>query len=130
MNVNAILNKTRFSYDWAERQTDLFTRSHVLYKCVIVSPARRRFTFSYQCNPNHKRPNLKDCLHCLITDADCYEGARDVDDFLREFGYDGDLESVRKGEKAFKACGHTAKALARLFTADELETLRNFFAEY
>ena len=117
-----MLNNIKFSYEVAENQSDLFTRHHMRYKCVIRYEGKR-YTFEYQCNPHHITPNKRDCLECLISDADSAEYALDVDDFLRAFGYDDSLENIRKGEKAFKACKRTKKALERVF-GDSLDTLR------
>lgn len=126
-----IIDSLKFSFEKADEQKNLFTPGHVIYKCRITTPARRRYTFDYQCNPiaTHE-PTKEDCLYCLLSDASCYECARDVDDFLTEFGYTDDLQSIRKGEKAFKACGRTAAALDRLFTEDEKAALEKHFENY
>ena len=117
-----MLNNIRFSYEISENQNDLFTRAHVRYKCVIKYEGRR-YTFDYQCNPSYVKVNKRDCLECLISDANSAEYALDVDDFLREFGYDDSLENIRKGEKAYRACKRTKKALERVF-GDDLDVLR------
>lgn len=116
-----IMNKVRFSYEISENQNDLFTRAHVRYKCVIRYEGKR-YTFEYQCNPSYVKVNKRDCLSCLFSDASCVNYTLNVDDFLREFGYTDSLESVRNGEKAYKACKRTEKALKRVFGAD-YETL-------
>ena len=52
LNANAIIKSLKFTATEAEEQKDLFTPSHVLYKCRIINPANnRRYTFNYQCNP-------------------------------------------------------------------------------
>lgn len=131
MTAQKIIDSLKFTATQADEQKDLFTPSHVLYKCVIVTPARRRYTFSYQCNPNATHePTLKDCLYCLLSDASSVEYCRDEADFLNEFGYIDDAESIRKGLKAFKACERTKKALDRLFTSEELEALNAHFENY
>ena len=117
-----IMNKVRFSYEISENQSDLFTRNHMRYKCVIKYEGRR-YTFEYQGNPAYVKVNKRDCLECLISDASCAECALDLDDFLREFGYTDSLETIRKGEKAYKACERTKKALERVF-GDALDALR------
>lgn len=117
-----IINKVRFNYEISENQNDLFTRAHVRYKCRIIYNGKQ-YTFDYQCNPAYTKANKKDCLECLLSDASCFECAFDVDDFLREFGYDDSLENIRKGERAFKACEKTHKALMRVF-GDDLDALR------
>lgn len=129
MTAQSIIDKVKFNYIEADEQKDLFTPSHMLYNCRITY-AGRRFSFSYQCNPDYCTPNKKDCLSAIFSDADCYEMAADVDDFLQELGYTDSLQSIRRGEKAYKACKRTAAALNRIFTNDERETLDEYFREY
>lgn len=131
MTAQKIIDSLKFTFEVADIQKDLFTPAHTLYKCQITTPARRRYTFNYQCNQSATHePTKEDCLYCLLSDASCYDCARDVDDFLTEFGYTNDLQSIRRGEKAFKACGRTAAALDWLFTADEREALNAHFENY
>lgn len=76
-------------------------------------------------------PEKKDCLYCLLSDSSCVESCADEADFLEEFGYiDGGADQIRKGLKAFRACKRTKKAIERLFTADEIETLQAHFENY
>ena len=125
-----IIDSLRFTATEAEEQKDLFTPSHTLFKCVIVTTSRRRYTFNYQCNTTHKQPTKEDCLYCLLSDAQSVEYCQDEADFLNEFGYIDNAESIRKGLKAFKACERTKKALDRLFTSEELEALNAHFENY
>lgn len=106
-----MLNKIKFSYREADNQTGLFTPCHTLFKCKIKVDGCQ-FTFNYQCNTAHDTPNLLDCMYAIITDMDCYDSCRDMEDFNFEFGYLDD--------KAYKACKKTSKALHRLFTDDEI----------
>lgn len=109
-----MLNKIKFSFKVADKQVELFTPCHTLFKCKIKVDGRQ-FTFNYQCNTAHNTPNLLDCMYAIISDMDCYDTSRDVVDFCNEFGY-----SDAKGIKAYKACKKTSKALHRLFTDEEL----------
>ena len=106
-----MLNKIKFSYKEADKQEGLFTPSHTLFKCKIKVDGLQ-YTFPYQCNTAHTEPNLYDCLYALISDMDCYDASRDMEDFNFEFGYFDD--------KAYKACKRTSKALHRLFSDEEL----------
>ena len=106
-----MLNKIKFSYKEADKQVDLFTPSHTLFKCRIKVDGLQ-YTFRYQCNTAYTEPNLYDCLSALISDMDCYDACRDMADFNFEFGYIDD--------KAYKACKKTSKALHRLFTDEEI----------
>lgn len=131
LNAQKIIDSLKFSATVADAQKDLFSPAHVLYKCVIVNPSsRRRYSFNYQCNQTHSEPSAADCLYCLFSDAGAVEYTTDIDDFLKEFGYVDSLENVRKGEKAYKACERTKKALERIFDDDERETLQEFFSNY
>lgn len=131
MKAENIIDSLKFTATEAEEQKDLFTPSHTLFKCVFVTPSRRRYTFSYQCNTKHKQPTKEDCLYCILSDAQCVESCKDEADFLEEFGcIDGGADQIRKGLKAFKACQKTKKALERLFTSDELEALNAHFENY
>jgi hypothetical protein len=133
MTVEKIIDSLKFTFEEADEQKDLFTPSHILYKCRIINPANnRRYTFDYQCNPSATHePEKKDCLYCILSDASCVESCTDEADFLTEFGYiDGGADQIRKGLKAFRACKRTKKAIERLFTADEIETLQAYFENY
>ena len=119
-----MLNKIKFSYKEADKQNNLFTSYHTLFKCKIKY-AGLSYTFNYQCNTAHMMPNLKDCLECVLLDADCYEYSDNVLDFAMEYGYDDTAKCL----KAFKACKRTYNALHRLFTESELEELRKEIEE-
>lgn len=131
LNAEKIIDSLKFSATVADVQKDLFTPAHMLYKCVIVNTAnRRRYTFNYQCIPTYSQPSAKECLSCLFSDASAFEYTTDIDDFLKEYGYVDSLENVRKGEKAYKACERTKKALERVFDDDEREAMQEFFSNY
>lgn len=89
MTAEKIIDSLRFTATEADEQKDLFTPSHVLYKCRIINPANnRRYTFDYQCNPSATHePTKEDCLYCLLSDASCADSCTDEADFLTEFGY-------------------------------------------
>lgn len=92
-----IIDSLKFSFEEADEQKNLFTPAHVLYKCRITTPARRRYTFDYQCNPSATHePTIKDCLYCLLSDASSVDYCTDEVDFLNEFGYIDDAESSRR----------------------------------
>lgn len=126
-----IIDSLKFSFEEADEQKNLFTPAHVLYKCRITTPARRRYTFDYQCNPSATHePTIKDCLYCLLSDASSVDYCTDEVDFLNEFGYIDDAESIRRGLQAFKACKRTAAAIDRIFTEDEKTALNEYYENY
>ena len=106
-----MLNKIKFSYKVADKQENLFTPFHTLFKCKIKVDGLQ-FTFPYQCNTEHDEPNLIDCLRAIICDMDCYDGCRDKTDFNWEYGCTDD--------RIYNACKKTSKALHRLFTESEI----------
>ena len=112
-----MLNKIKFSYKEADKQEGLFTPYHTLFKCKIKY-AGLSYTFNYQCNTAHMMPNLKDCLECVLLDADCYEYSDNILD-----------DDTKKCLKAFKACKRTYNAMHRLFTDSEIEELRKEIEE-
>lgn len=129
--ASTIIDSLKFTFEIADVQKDLFTPAHVLYKCRFTTPARRRFTFDYQCNPSATHePTKEDCLYCLLSDASAVDCCTDEADFLNEFGYIDNAESIRRGLNAFKACQRTAKAIDRLFTEEEREALNAHFENY
>ena len=89
MTAEKIIESLKFTATEADEQKDLFTPSHVLYKCRIINPTNnRRYTFDYQCNPSATHePTKEDCLYCILSDASCVESCADEADFLTEFGY-------------------------------------------
>lgn len=126
-----IIDSLKFSFEEADEQKNLFTPAHVLYKCRITTPAHRRYTFDYQCNPSATHePTKEDCLYCILSDASSVDYCTDEADFLNEFGYIDDAESIRRGLQAFKACQRTAKAIDRLFTEEEKAALNEHFENY
>lgn len=70
-------------------------------------------------------PELCDVLYCLISDAE--SAGESFDDWCANFGYDTDS---RKAERTWKACKRVAASLSRLFTNNELDALRELFADY
>jgi hypothetical protein len=53
-------------------------------------------------------PSAFDVLYCVVMDAQCYENARDLEDFCADMGYDPDS---RKAEAMYKACDEESKRL-------------------
>lgn len=89
------------------------------YRVTLVHGGER---CSFVFNDNFKNESdKKDFLYCLFLDAQCYDNARDVWDFAREYfgGYD-DMKSARK---AYDACRKQYARLHRLFNKAEIELL-------
>ena len=120
-----MLNKIKFSYREADKQTGLFTPNHTLFKCKIKVDGLQ-FTFPFQCNTAYDEPNLEMCMNAVLLDASCYENSQGLLDFCSELGFEED----KKGLKAYKACKRTYKALHRLFSEEELGELYDEIEEW
>ena len=116
-----------------------FERDH--YSLIVDIPDAKPFTTEYSegeglrivkklsngVKENMKSPSCIGMLWCLISDSSCVENCTDFADFCSEFGYD---EDSRKAEKAFNECCKTLKALKKIFSAEEFETLKETFEDY
>lgn len=131
MTASNIIESLKFSAKVADEQKGLISPAHTLYKCVIKNPANnKRFTFPYQCNTTYTQPSAKECLYCLLSDASSVDYCIDEADFLEEFCFIDDADSIRRGLRVFKACQRTKKALERLFTDEEIAALNEFYQDY
>jgi hypothetical protein len=94
------------------------TASH--YACVIHR-GKQRYTVPFSMGSAHMaEPTLLDVLECLVSDA---SGARETfESWCADYGMDTDS---RKAERAYRACGKTARNLERLLGPDEYDYLIN-----
>lgn len=116
-----ILDTIKFDYTYADNEQDkAWTPSHIVYDCTIKHN-NKQYSFTYQCNENAE-VKLADVMECLLLDANTFNNCRNPYILMSEFGYD-DLN-------IYKACRRTYDALNRLFTTEELETLREEVEEY
>ena len=83
--------------------------------------------FSNGVKENMKSPSCVGMLWCLVSDASYVENCTEFADFCSEFGYN---EDSRKAEGIFKECCKTLKALNKMFSHEELETLKETFEDY
>lgn len=71
-----------------------------------------------------------DCLVCVINDTKIVDDyIYDEDDFLTEFGYTSNIESVREGEKCFEQMKENRKKLLKIIgqkTIDEIYDIIEF----
>lgn len=87
---------------------------------VTVRRGGRWMVIYYSMGPAHTDgPTLPDVLDCLVSDAEYVDRA--FEEFCADLGYD---EDSRTAERVYQACVRTGRALRRLFTLAELETLR------
>ena len=134
-----------------------FTKGmHKEYK-LTLSYKGEEFNFTFHDSVYNYEKKIKlnkmDALNSILLDANAYEQSRDEKEFLNEFGYDvsdlyedykngmglsmmydcyakKDVDNLRAGLKAYRACEETYNALNRIFTSSELDELHEEFAEY
>lgn len=99
-------------------QENLFTSSHRRYK-VTIKYNGKQYTTEYHCNKQIS-PKAKNILECLILDMYAYDNANDLEDFANEFGYE---PYEKETKRIYKACGRTSKAMHRMFTEMEIDTI-------
>lgn len=112
-----LLEKIKFNYETSQNQENLFTKAHVKYD-VTIEYNGISYTTEYQTTQNVKKD---DVIYCLLMDASSYEFTPNLYDFLREFGYNNDIE---QGVHAFEGCKQTFENLNIIFTTEELEKIR------
>lgn len=85
---------------------------------VTLRYGRRRMSVPFfQGRAHTSEPTAADVLGCLLSDASCYDNARDLADFCADFGYD---EDSRKAKTTYRACGRISKRL-RQFLGDDFD---------
>lgn len=57
---------------------------------------------------------LLNALDCFLSDASCYDGATDFEDFCKEFGYT-DISQYKTALRAYNGCKRHYNAVLRLF---------------
>lgn len=70
-------------------------------------------------------PPIKDVLYSLALDSDCIDYS--FEDWAANYGYDSDS---RKAESIYRECQSIANKMQRMFSADEIEFLREYFQDY
>ena len=134
-----------------------FTKgNHTEYK-LKLSYKGNEYNFTFHDSvynwQNNKKLNTDDALKSILLDANAYEQSRDEKEFLDEFFcnvsdlyedymrgmelhemYDysakKDVDELKAGLKAYRACRGTYNALQDMFTEDELSQLYKEFENY
>lgn len=105
-----------------------------LGKSKMTSGDAYRITLSYNgkkvwfvFNDNYlNNSSKKDLLECLMLDASAYENCKNLDDFIREFGYS---QQRANGLKAYNGCKKQSDRLQKLFTLNEQQQLQEELEE-
>ena len=88
------------------------------YKCVFKWQKHR---FTIQFNDNYlNNSNVADWVACSFGDALAFYDSRDIGDFLIEYGYTENHESITKGIKAYKECKKQYNRFIKYFTIDDM----------
>ena len=87
---------------------------------VTLTYKGKRCSFIF--NDNYLNNSTKEeVIDCLLLDAEAYSNSRDFADFALEFGYNDDSMTAYKIYNAYKK---QAEKVKRLFTAEEVQQLR------
>jgi len=82
---------------------------------IQITNHNNNMIVNYNCGTgiNHE-PTLTDVMWTLTQDASMLDSYLDMDDFLRDMGYDDDIDSVRKGEQIWRDVVKQTKELQKL----------------
>ena len=74
----------------------------------------------------YNESDKNDFIYSLLSDSQAYENARDLTDFMNEYGY----TDAQKAKQAYNACKKQSERLHKLFNNTEIETLEKIFENY
>lgn len=74
----------------------------------------------------YNESDKNDFIYSLLRDSQAYEYARDLTDFMLEFGYD----NIPQTKQVYNACKKQSDRLHKLFNNAEIETLEKIFENY
>lgn len=101
--LNCAAQRFRMDCRLSENQSGTFTTSHRRWDCRLYMDGEFIFETDFQCNMENE-PNCLDVWRCVTEDAMSYHENTDVADFLEEYGYCGNSDSIRDGMKAYRGC--------------------------
>lgn len=88
------------------------------YRITLTHKGKKcQFIFNDNC---YNKSRKSDFLYCLVLDSQAYEYSRDMNDFIKSFGY---LEDEKLGKKAYDSCMRQYTRLHRLFNESEIDLL-------
>ena len=105
---------------------------------IKLTKGNKEFTFAFHDSIYNYCNNIKlnklDTLYSVIMDMNCYDNARNFEDFANEFGYElyNEYTGVynKKSLRVFEECERTSNKLHDMFTDSELEKLQDLFQDY
>ena len=106
---------TQSQIDSAKKLKSLLNLEGVLH-CTIFKLSNDSYAVA---------PTQASVLYSLILDSDC--GSESFNDFCDNYGYNPDS---MKDFRVYQACMDTAKKLRKLFTSEQIKTLRDMLQDY
>jgi hypothetical protein len=98
---------------------------------VTIKYNGKSFTFPYSMGTALKESDLnqKSVMYSLLMDS--YSGEMDFEEFIDSYGYSNEnIKEYNKVKKIYNSCTKTKKALERLFSDAELESMREQLQDY
>lgn len=74
----------------------------------------------------YNESDKNDFIYSLLSDSQAYENARDLTDFMNEYGYTDEKQTKR----VYNACKKQSERLHKLFNDSEIKTLEKIFENY
>ena len=74
----------------------------------------------------YNESDKNDFIYSLLSDSQAYENARDLTDFMLDFGYN----NTPQAKQVYNACKKQFDHLHKLFNGAEIETLEKIFENY
>jgi hypothetical protein len=129
--INVVLNgvNVTISANCQESVSNVWHDGYNHFKFLVSISAngeKTRFNFfdsfaNWQKNKTElAKDDLLNALDCFFSDASCYDGAKDFDDFCSEFGYT-EMKQYKQALKSFNGCKRHYNAVLRLFGSDWYE---------
>lgn len=140
-----IINNFLMNAEESINQSNTFTKFHKRYDIKIImfvnlksneeqekqekfkNKEYRKITFEYQCNPKYSKPNIKDYLYNIITDAQSYENSNDD---IQNFAYDLGYTNIKECTKAFNECKKMYNDIVENFGEKAYKLLCKYFENY
>ena len=92
-----------------------------------VTLTRNGVKVGFVFNDNiYNESDKNDFIFSLLSDSQAYENARDLADFMLDFGYD----NIPQAKQVYNACKKQSERLHKLFNDTEIETLKKIFENY
>lgn len=71
----------------------------------------------------NKQDKILNAIWCLLSDRQCVMNSQDFWDFAYQFGYDGDLETIKKGKRIYETIKINNEKLLKCFSNEQLDFL-------